>query len=220
MIAIVAAALSVAAAVLLAGPGPVPGVWGYRPLRLRVWRAPHPAREPGSAPVLLAATAAPLSVPMLLDLVAEVLASGASPPRALAAVGESLERVRDPNGAELIRLARRLSGADGPDRRDRSATAPAPHAAGETLTQSSGWSVPGHGAHVLAGALALSVATGAGPVMLIRAAAEEQRRRLQAEQVRAAHRLGVMVLLPTGLCLLPAFVLLTVVPLVIDLVLG
>lgn len=66
-------------------------------------------------------------------------------------------------------------------------------------------------------ALQLAVATGLAPGDLVRAAAAEQRRDRAAAQIRAARRLGVLVLLPVGLCLLPAFVALTVVPLVLTL---
>jgi len=46
----------------------------------------------------------------------------------------------------------------------------------------------------------------------LRAEAERSRARAQAELERAAERLGVRVLLPLGVCVLPAFVLLGVVP--------
>jgi hypothetical protein len=72
----------------------------------------------------------------------------------------------------------------------------------------------------LAEALDLALATGAGPVALIRAAAQEERRARAIRGVQSARRLGVLVLLPTGLCLLPAFLLLTIVPLAVSLALG
>jgi tight adherence protein B len=72
-------------------------------------------------------------------------------------------------------------------------------------------------ADVLATTLDLSVSTGSGPVALLRDAAADERRRVAARQIQQARRLAVFVLLPTGLCLLPAFMLLTVVPLVLDL---
>jgi hypothetical protein len=225
VIAILAAGMSLAAAVLLARPGPVTGCWSARLRRAcrqeAMSHATGATRAAGEAgPVQTSAPGpraveptARLTVPMVLDLVAEVVASGASPVRALVAVGESLERVCDPSGADLLRTARRLSGADGGS---MSVGQPGTRAVG----QPAAGSVGGQSADALARALALSVVTGAGPVTLIRAAAQEHRRRVQAEQTQAAHRLGVLVLLPTGLCLLPAFVLLTVVPIVIDLVLG
>jgi hypothetical protein len=69
-------------------------------------------------------------------------------------------------------------------------------------------------------ALDLAARTGLGPSGLLRAAAAEQRRGRARAQALAARRLAVLVLLPTALCLLPAFVVVTVVPLVVDLVMA
>lgn len=66
-------------------------------------------------------------------------------------------------------------------------------------------------------ALVLAGSTGLGPVPLVQAAATQSRRRRAAAQQVAARRVGTLVVLPTGLCLLPSFVLLTVAPLVVDL---
>jgi hypothetical protein len=139
-----------------------------------------------------------MTVPMLLDLVAAALAGGAAPPRAVAVVAECLDRSGDPAAAALRAFAVRLTSGQPTARGDDEHSAVAS----------------------LAAALELAMAVGAGPVGLIRAAAEDRRRQSHDEEVRAAHRLAVLVLLPTGLCLLPAFVLLTVVPIVIDLVVG
>jgi len=69
-------------------------------------------------------------------------------------------------------------------------------------------------------AMDLARSTGLGPVSMVRAAADEQRRRHAAAQVLAARRLAVLVVLPAGVCLLPAFMLLTVMPLVLELLAG
>lgn len=66
-------------------------------------------------------------------------------------------------------------------------------------------------------ALQLARSVGLGPVGLLRSAAAEQRRRRAEALSVAARRLAVLAVLPTSLCLLPAFVLLTVVPLVLGL---
>lgn len=66
-------------------------------------------------------------------------------------------------------------------------------------------------------ALELATRTGVAPGSLVRAAAAEHRRQEAAARTRAARRLGVLIVLPVGLCLLPAFVALTVVPLVLAL---
>ena len=141
----------------------------------------------------------PIPVPVLLDLLAEVLAGGAPMSGAVAAVAAALRRVGDPQAAALADVAAALA---------RSGSPPAGR--------------PGTSGLVgrLTEALDLAVATGSSPVGLLRAAAEEDRRARAARQVRAARRLGVLVLLPTGLCLLPAFVLLTEVPLAIGLARG
>ncbi|WP_143448405.1 hypothetical protein [Kineosporia sp. A_224] len=76
------------------------------------------------------------------------------------------------------------------------------------------------GFEALTEALGLAAATGLGPVPLVQAAASQARRARAARSTVAARRLGTLVVLPTGLCLLPAFVLLTVAPLVLDLLLG
>jgi hypothetical protein len=76
------------------------------------------------------------------------------------------------------------------------------------------------GFEALGEALGLASATGLGPVPLVQAAASQARRARAARSQVAARRLGTLVVLPTGLCLLPAFVLLTVAPLVLDLLLG
>ena len=68
--------------------------------------------------------------------------------------------------------------------------------------------------------VALSSSTGLPLAGLVRAAAADRRRALGAAQAKAAHRLAVLLVLPTGLCLLPAFILLGVVPLILDLIVG
>lgn len=134
---------------------------------------------------------------LLLDLVASVLASGAGPARALDVVADALDAGGDPAAAGLRAVRHRLD-APGP--------APA-GAAGEAVRG-------------LESALRLAGAAGVPPAGLVRAAAADLRRRRRAAQSRSAARLGVLLVLPGGLCLLPAFMALGVAPLVIDLVLG
>jgi len=61
-------------------------------------------------------------------------------------------------------------------------------------------------------ALALAGVAGVPPGALIRRAASDIRRREAARLEEAAGRLGVRIVIPLGLCFLPAFALLTVVP--------
>ena len=86
----------------------------------------------------------------------------------------------------------------------------------ETATAELGLAMP-PGMDPVLDAIALAEATGLAPAGLVRAAATEQRRRESAVAEVAARRLAVLVVLPMGLLLLPAFVLLTVAPLVIGL---
>jgi len=58
---------------------------------------------------------------------------------------------------------------------------------------------------------------GAAPAAALRAARDRHDREADARGVEAAERLGVRVVVPLGLCLLPAFVLLGLVPAVIAL---
>jgi hypothetical protein len=133
--------------------------------------------------------------PVLLDLVAAVLHAGAPVTTALRVVGQAASGQGDAlAGQELLRLAERhdlaLGGTD--------ASAPPWVAALDEV-------------------LLLARESGVSVAPLLAAAAEEERRRQAAGARVAAARLGVRVVLPTGLCLLPAFVLLAIVPLVLAL---
>lgn len=66
-------------------------------------------------------------------------------------------------------------------------------------------------------ALALARALGLPPVRLLRDAADAIRAGEDARLEQAAARVGVLLVLPLGLAFLPAFVLLTVVPVVVGL---
>jgi len=129
---------------------------------------------------------------LLLDLVAAALAAGAPMPRALSTVADALPgRV----GAPLRRAAGAL------------ALGSSWHAA---------WADAPPAARAVADALEPTAAAGASPVPLLRAAAAASRRRRRAAGRAAAGRLGVWLVLPLGLCFLPAFLLLGVVPVVLS----
>jgi tight adherence protein B len=68
--------------------------------------------------------------------------------------------------------------------------------------------------------LLLAARSGLPPTALIRQAAADSRRKQAAARMKAVRRLEVMLVIPAGVCLLPAFVLLGVVPLVIGLFRG
>ena len=64
--------------------------------------------------------------------------------------------------------------------------------------------------------LALAEEAGVPAAELLRAEAERQRYEARAAGQAAAQRLGVQLLLPLGMCVLPAFVLVGVVPLIVS----
>ncbi|WP_205687556.1 type II secretion system F family protein, partial [Cellulomonas endophytica] len=72
----------------------------------------------------------------------------------------------------------------------------------------------------LAAALGPAWAAGASPVAALRALADRRRAEQRRRAREAAARLGVRLLLPLATCLLPAFVLLGLVPVVLSLLDG
>jgi pilus assembly protein TadC len=132
--------------------------------------------------------------PLVLDLVAAVLAAGAPVTTTLDLVAEALREYAPGQAEHLTDLASRQDLG----LRGRALGRP-------------GW------VQALDRTLLLARDAGVPPAgVLVSAAADERRRRANRRRLAAA-RLGVRVVLPTGLCLLPAFVLLTVVPMVVAL---
>lgn len=157
--------------------------------------APRGAPEPGADAV------------GLLDLVRAALTTGVAVPRALDAVGRA---VGGPDGERLRAAAAALPhgvtwdvawGRGGVDSGRRRAGRRPPAA----------W-------EPLADALEPVWTAGVAPGPLLRAHADALRARRRAATRTAAARLGVRLVLPLGLCLLPAFVLLGLVPVVLAMV--
>jgi pilus assembly protein TadC len=142
---------------------------------------------------------APIPAPLVLDLIAAVVESGAHPQAALRSVGASLITAGDPRGEQLVLAATRLGHGPGPE---------------PGVTEREGL------AATVEEVLALAARSGLPPTALIRRAAAEQRRRQASAQLKAIRRLEVLLVIPAGLCLLPAFVLLGIVPLVVRLITG
>ena len=130
-------------------------------------------------------------LPVACELLAVCLAAGLPVPSALAAVGGA---VPDPLGGQL----RRVAGLSrmGAEPRQTWADAPAALAA-------------------LGRVLVRAGESGAAAVPALGALAEELRSSARSEAQAAVQRAGVWVLAPLGLCFLPAFVCLGVVPLVL-----
>ena len=136
----------------------------------------------------------PLQVAYHLELLALAMASGAPGSLAVAAVARSSGgRV----GEQLDRVSAAM--AWGVDSYQAFAAV------------SSGWAPA---------ARAFNVATraGAGPSALLRAAAHDLRTEETHRVQTAAAKAGVRIVLPLGLCFLPAFLVLTIVPLVIGMI--
>ncbi|WP_298988542.1 type II secretion system F family protein [uncultured Pseudokineococcus sp.] len=134
---------------------------------------------------------------LLLDLVAAALEAGSPPLAALEAAAAALGRARpSPHDEDL---------------RQRCAA----------LRLGAGWSSAWEGAGPelapVRDALGLAVGAGAPGAALLRDAASEERRRRAREAQRRASALGVRLVLPLGLCALPAFAALAVVPVVLSL---
>jgi Flp pilus assembly protein TadB len=130
---------------------------------------------------------------LVLDLLAAALTAGTPPEHAMSAVASA---VGGQAGHALDRVASRLRLGGAWD----AAWADAP----DTLD-------------AVARALGLAVTTGAPTAELLRAAASDLRRRRHRQAQAAASRLAVRLVLPLGLCALPAFVAWAVVPVVLSL---
>ena len=132
-------------------------------------------------------------VTVILELLVAALHTGAAIPRALKAVGGA---IGGPDGQALIKTGRQLElGApwERAWRQRRAALLP------------------------IADALRPAWEVGASPTASLRAAGEAvQRRQLEGSRLAAA-RLGVRLVLPLGLCLLPAFVLIGLIPVLLSL---
>lgn len=135
----------------------------------------------------------PVDVTVVLDLLRAALGSGAGVPRALEAVGRAI------GGADGEGLVR----------------------AGAALLLGAGWAQAWESAParllVVGEALRPAWVHGAPPGDALRVAGERLVHEGRARARTAAARLGVRLVLPLGLCLLPAFVLLGLVPVMIAL---
>lgn len=134
-----------------------------------------------------------LDVLVVLDLLDAAIAAGAGLPRALSAVGEA------GGGADGQVLAR----------------------ASSALVMGADWETAWLGSPARLAPVVSSLAptwdTGAAPGPALRAAAARLSRERRSAAREAAGRLGVLLVLPLGLCFLPAFVLIGLVPVMISL---
>lgn len=132
-----------------------------------------------------------LQLPGALDLVSAALAAGRPPASALAVVAAAIDA---PLSDEMARIAHRLGVAGDA----RSALVDVP----ESL-------------NVLAHAFRRAEDSGAPIADVVGAAADDARRESAAQRREFARRVGVRTAAPLGLCFLPAFLLVGIVPTVI-----
>lgn len=170
-------------------------------------RAPAPAvRGAGPAGVPLGE----VDVAVLLDLADAALGAGASVPGTLLALGRAVSGPAPETAAPE---------AAAPETGDEGGTGTALRRAGRALLLGAPWTEAWDGAPEglvpLADALEPAWVGGAAPGPLLRQAAGSVRASRHREAQEAAARLGVRLVLPLGLCFLPAFVLLGLVPVVL-----
>ncbi|GAA3509372.1 type II secretion system F family protein [Georgenia daeguensis] len=141
-----------------------------------------------------------IDVAVLLDLADAALGAGASVPGTLLALGRAVA-------------------GHAPEAGDDGGSGPALRRAGRALLLGAPWAEAWDGAPdglgPLADALEPAWVDGAAPGPLLRQAAGSVRATRHREAQEAAARLGVRLVLPLGLCFLPAFVLLGLVPVVL-----
>ncbi|WP_225755038.1 type II secretion system F family protein [Actinotalea sp. Marseille-Q4924] len=175
------------------GPGFPPGSGGagwWRPRGARrAGRVGRLGDRPGPrSPVRRTLTAPGVEEAVLLDLVEGACLAGVGVPQAIDAVGAA---VGGPAGAGLRRTARAL---------------------GLGAPWDAAWRGTGPEVGAVARALRPAWEDGVPPAGLLRSAAEASRRDRDARASEAAARLGVRLVVPLGLCHLPAFVLVGLVP--------
>jgi Flp pilus assembly protein TadB len=231
-----AAALAALAAYVLAGPraGPIAALAvAYATTRLF---AALPTRAAAERDRARAA-----AVPLVADLVAACVAAGASVDAALDA---AVAAARDPATVHGPTAARDPAAAHSPAAPHGPANALADDPLADDLDADDpladdlraavratrlgvpprvAWApllVPGNPPPVraLARAVVRSTDTGSAPAAILRTVADDARAAARSAADVAARRAGVVAVLPLGLCFLPAFVLLGVVPLVVSLV--
>lgn len=187
----------------------------------------HPLRRAGSAIAREPSRAAGIPAAIRLELIGSMLDAGLSVTRAVSVLAE-VERA-----TPLRRVAALLEAgldwdrawAGAADQGAQSQRARGPSVRGQSLRGQSPLGQrkrrPGEQAQelrTLREALDIAVRTGAPAAALLRAQAGRIRNRRHRSAQQQAAALGVRLMLPLGLCSLPAFVCLGVVPVLIGLV--
>ena len=177
---------------------------GRRPL-------PHTSAEGPALPGKDAGISDPA---LMLDLIAAMLEAGQPLPSALALLAEGTDA---PTAGSLARLLGALDLGVPWDTAWQlaSGTAPGvPAGAGRSAH------MPPRAFEAMGPALRFTAGTGAPSAAVLSSQADALRRSRRAEGRRRAAALGVRLVVPLGLCSLPAFIALTVVPLLLSLLPG
>ncbi|WP_288756357.1 type II secretion system F family protein [uncultured Dermacoccus sp.] len=163
----------------------------------------------------------PLAVASTIDLLALALEGGAPAVVALEAVGAaqrggpSTETLfRDAGGLELPNSA----GSPGDAAGGVSTVSRVAAALRWGVDERSAWALAPPVWRPVATAFELAGRCGAAPSSLLRQAADDLRRSEAERVTQAGAKAGVRIVLPLGLCFLPAFILIAIVPLVLGLV--
>ena len=152
------------------------------------WRGTRARVDPGRLPITA-------DLPVLIGLIGSGIRAGATLPVCLAAVSEA---ARGPVGEELAAVSERLRlGAEPASAWRRSALPDPLVAVGRDLARAAD--------------------TGAPVADLLDRHVSDLRRSLRARATARVERLGVLVVAPLGLCFLPAFVLIGLVPMAAEL---
>lgn len=138
-------------------------------------------------------TGTPTDVALLADLVAAALGAGVPPVTALHEAGRAVDGAE---ADELVRVASRLRLGSG---------------------WAEAWAGTAPALDPVRRCLGVAHDAGAPAAQLLRDGASEVRRRRRRSAERRASRLGVALVLPLGLCALPAFGALAVAPVVVSL---
>ena len=159
-------------------------------------------------------------LPLVLDLLSACLTGGASLPAAARVVARA---VPGPAGRRLALVCAELAVGSPPAQAWAALTSETAHAPadgiGRSLNRGIGRSIDREDPLAPAARALGRAAEGGAPVAAaVARLAEDARAVARAEGERAARKVGVMVVAPLGLCFLPAFMLLGVVPVVAGLV--
>ncbi len=151
------------------------------------WVLGHPHSHSDSGLMPTSGDEESIDLALVCDLICVALSAGASLPRACEAVGE----VSGPGHGAVLRRA------------------------SKGLHLGASWA-EAWGPHVLGEVLAPAWKDGADPTPLLRQLARSIRANRSAAAKEAAARLSVQLVVPVGVCLLPAFILVGVVPLLVS----